>query len=358
MNPLKQFTRNVVQSRPFYPIMMASIGASTILYMINNQYTNQMIQNTQNIHNNSNNNTMIFSKSFSTLMSSFNRTIYAASSITPSPSSSPSTTTTTSQTNWNKEIVIYQYQTCPFCNKVRAYLDYNKIPYTIVEVNPVTKSQIKFSKEYKQVPIVKVDNIQLNDSTQIIRTLEEMRLQNSKQKQTSKDLENENKWMNWTDNKLVYLTAPNLYTTWSESVASMDYMMEQSSFSYPTRVATKYFGAASMYGVTKFIINKKRNITDPRGQLYEACREWSNALNTQNTPFMGGDVPNLADVASFGVWRALMGFQTGRDILDANNSSQEWINWYKRMETRVGTSSAVNPSNTTVAANWNTNLNN
>lgn len=52
---------------------------------------------------------------------------------------------------------LYQYQTCPYCCKVRALLDYYGFSYEVVEVNPVTRSQIKFSKQYRKVPIVVVD---------------------------------------------------------------------------------------------------------------------------------------------------------------------------------------------------------
>ena len=98
-------------------------------------------------------------------------------------------------------------QVCPFCNKVRAYLDWKwyvlisccntfntanrSIPYTVVEVDPLRKKEIKFSSHYKKVPIVVrsprsvvgwtefllflpqiVNGMQLNDSTQIIQALE------------------------------------------------------------------------------------------------------------------------------------------------------------------------------------------
>ena len=56
------------------------------------------------------------------------------------------------------KVTLYQYDVCPFCNKVKAYLDYRGIPYDVVEVNPLTKSEIKFSKEYTKVPIVTVDD--------------------------------------------------------------------------------------------------------------------------------------------------------------------------------------------------------
>ena len=51
------------------------------------------------------------------------------------------------------KLTLYQYQTCPFCCKLRAYLDYFGVPYTIVEVDPVFRGEIKFS-QYKKVPIL------------------------------------------------------------------------------------------------------------------------------------------------------------------------------------------------------------
>ena len=59
------------------------------------------------------------------------------------------------------KLTLYQYRTCPFCCKTRAYLDYTKIPYDIVEVNPVFKKEMKFS-EYRHVPFVVA-----NDGTQV-----------------------------------------------------------------------------------------------------------------------------------------------------------------------------------------------
>lgn len=45
-----------------------------------------------------------------------------------------------------------------------AFLDYYKIPYGVVEVNPINKKEIKWS-DYKKVPILKVDGEQMVDSS-------------------------------------------------------------------------------------------------------------------------------------------------------------------------------------------------
>lgn len=47
---------------------------------------------------------------------------------------------------------------------VSAFLDYYDIPYKVVEVNPISKKEIKWS-DYKKVPILMVDGEQLVDSS-------------------------------------------------------------------------------------------------------------------------------------------------------------------------------------------------
>ena len=61
----------------------------------------------------------------------------------------------------------------PFCCKVRAYLNYNRIPYDIVEVNSVFHTEMKWSL-YDRVPVVVIENepLQINDSSLIISAIE------------------------------------------------------------------------------------------------------------------------------------------------------------------------------------------
>jgi microsomal prostaglandin-E synthase 2 len=41
-------------------------------------------------------------------------------------------------------IKLYQYKICPFCSKVKAVLGYAGIDHEIVEVNPLTKGELKW----------------------------------------------------------------------------------------------------------------------------------------------------------------------------------------------------------------------
>lgn len=37
--------------------------------------------------------------------------------------------------NYNLDLILFQYQTCPFCSKVRAFLDASGFSYSVVEVS-------------------------------------------------------------------------------------------------------------------------------------------------------------------------------------------------------------------------------
>jgi hypothetical protein len=41
------------------------------------------------------------------------------------------------------DVTVYQYQICPFCTKVKTFLDFVHVPYSTIEVNPVSKKEIK-----------------------------------------------------------------------------------------------------------------------------------------------------------------------------------------------------------------------
>ncbi|KAL2631002.1 hypothetical protein R1flu_015688 [Riccia fluitans] len=232
-----------------------------------------------------------------------------------------------------KEVVLYQYEACPFCNKVKAFLDYRDIPYQVVEVNPVGKKELKWS-DYKKVPVVVVDGQQLNDSTAIITSL------NSRlgaPELSEEEVEEEEQWRRWVDGHLVHLLSPNIYRTTSEALEAFDYIAENGNFSRTERITAKYFGAAAMYFISKRL-KKRHNISDERAALYEAAETWMKALGGRR--FLGGEKPNLADLAVFGVLRPIRHLTAGEDMVKNTNIGI----WYSNMEEAVGPSSRL-PSN-------------
>ncbi|KAE8676144.1 translocon at the outer membrane of chloroplasts 64-like [Hibiscus syriacus] len=232
-----------------------------------------------------------------------------------------------------KEVVLYQYEACPFCNKVKAFLDYYDIPYKVVEVNPISKKEIKWS-DYKKVPILMVDGQQLVDSSAIIDQLGEKILP-GKTKTPVADQDEETKWRRWVDNHLVHVLSPNIYRNTSEALESFDYITSHGNFSFTEKLTVKYAGAAAMYFVSKNL-KKKYNITDERSALYEAAETWVDALNGRN--FLGGSKPNLADLAVFGVLRPIRYLRSGKDMVEHTRIGE----WYSRMEKVVGDSSRIN----------------
>ncbi|XP_068313916.1 uncharacterized protein [Pyrus communis] len=194
----------------------------------------------------------------------------------------------------SKDVELYQYEACPFCNKVRAFLDYYNIPYKVVEVNPISKKEINWS-DYKKVPILKVDGEQMVDSSDIIDKLY-LRINHENPVLNG---EEEMKWRS-------------LYE----------------------RMVAKYTGAAAMYFVSKKL-KKRHNITDERASLYGAAETWVDALNGRQ--FLGGSNPNLADLAVFGVLRPIRHLKSGKDMVENTRIGE----WYARMESAVGESARV-----------------
>lgn len=265
------------------------------------------------------------------------------------------------------KLVLYQYKTCPFCSKVRAFLDYHGLPYEIVEVNPVMRKEIKWSL-YRKVPILMVDDqVQLNDSsviisslkthlinkdksmTEIIRCYPEMKSVNDRGKEVTeynnkywvmlsetetqqvypqKDMQKEEmKWRQWADDWLVHLISPNVYRTTSEALASFDYIVREGKFGSFEGFFAKYIGAMAMFVISKRLKNRHNLQDDVRQDLYKAVNNWVEAIGKKRT-FMGGDRPNLADLAVFGVLRVMEGLQAFDDMM----TNTKVKHWYRRME--------------------------
>lgn len=262
-----------------------------------------------------------------------------------------------------KTITIYQYDVCPFCCKVKAFLDYNKLPYRVVEVNPLTKAELKWS-EYKKVPVVVLDDKeQLNDSSIIIsRLAAEIVAQKKKEAGKSEDdgllsflpfrkssgassegaaqaadaAAEEEEWRRWVDQRLVRVITVNIYRTAKEAFQTFDYISEAGNFGWVHREAARVVGATMMWALSNKL-KKKYNVDgDVREVLYGCANDWVLAVG-DNRKFMGGDEPNLADLAVFGVMRSVTGTDTFMDLQHKTKIGP----WYERMMSAVGPTSRI-----------------
>ncbi|GIY09819.1 prostaglandin E synthase 2 [Caerostris extrusa] len=292
------------------------------------------------------------------------------------------------------DLTLYQYQTCPFCCKVRAFLEFYGIPYKVIEVNPVMRQQLKFSK-YKKVPILivqekespkseflwisakistlgtKIKQQQLNDSTVIISILGSLFLDlpsgldsvlkyyvpmtyknedgkeveevmnkyflmfgDNYEKNTETYLKKERQWRKWADNEFVHLISPNIYRTYDEALQAFNYFSEvgewEKNFSMFERLIVIYVGATAMYFVGKRLKKKYSLKEDVRQSLYDGCKLWMKEIGSKRK-FMGGEMPNLADLAMYGILSSFEGCVAFQDLINNTNIGP----WYYNVKEAV-----------------------
>ncbi|KAG7376750.1 Prostaglandin E synthase 2 [Phytophthora pseudosyringae] len=231
-------------------------------------------------------------------------------------------------------VVLYQYEPCPYCCKVKAVLDYLKIPYEVVEVNPLSKKETKAFTDYRKVPVARIDDEVVVDSSAIISRLRELAAVPKDAPQESDEaLKEEEQWRQWVDQKLIILTPPNIYRTVPEALQAFDYCLTEGKFTPMERRMAKYAGAVVMYLIAKRS-KKKYSIDDERQALYEALNSWVGAIGDKRA-FLGGNEPNMADLSVFGVLRAMHGLDTYTDMMRETNIEP----WFTRMTAKVGASS-------------------
>lgn len=261
---------------------------------------------------------------------------------------------------------LYQYQSCPFCSKVRAFLEFYGFSYEIVEVNPVTKSQLSFSRDYKKVPVVTSSEGTFVESSLIISELAtylrrpDRNLFEIGDMYPSIDAINdegkrvkccpnmyfimkgnddddlgaereERKWREWVDDHFIHLISPNIYRSLTESFQTFEWFSHYGEwdvhFSTWSRLLAKYVGAFVMWMVAKRL-KRRHNITDERKALTDAFNDWMNAIGP-NRKYMGGDAPNLADLAMYGAMIAFAGCSAFNEAV-VNNPIERWFSDMRR----------------------------
>lgn len=172
---------------------------------------------------------------------------------------------------------LYQYAACPFCWKVRALLAYLHVPHKVIEVHPITKKEIAFSKEYKKVPIfIDQNGVKVTDSNAIMRHIDQKYGEQSlfaKEHDSSQAalLERERALFELSE-QIVFALPPVIYKTLSSSWNAFSYITEVSHFSWWEKWYVRLFGSFVMYFVAKKKA-KARGITQPQEHLQKLLEE-------------------------------------------------------------------------------------
>lgn len=275
------------------------------------------------------------------------------------------------------QVYLLQFESCPFCRKVRACLDFLKIPYTIVEVEPLLKKELK-PFGYSKVPLLVIARqapvaappeaalvsaaaaqilarwaeedatkkpearrlFALADSKAIVHALvEHQRKQPNARPDAQPRRQREVEWLIWTDQVLVQLIVMNVYRTMQESLETFSYLLTHPSFSYLQQLSGRWTGSVVMRLVARQ--RKKRYaVDDVRRALYDTLDDFRRSFEESETPslFFGGTQPDEVDLAVFGILNSTEGCTVEKDILQHSSIGP----WLKRMRQAVGPSTAFN----------------
>ena len=165
------------------------------------------------------------------------------------------------------DVKLYQYQICPFCNITKSVISHAEIDYTSVEVNPLTKAELKpWSGDYKKVPIALIDGCQANGSEEILNSIlntpfaQHMlkeRWGNNKHEndkgseimtmETFRQSKNSQKWLRFAIDDLAALLYPNICSTLSDSYNAFGYVKDVDTFTSLQKITIQSLGAVAMY---------------------------------------------------------------------------------------------------------------
>jgi microsomal prostaglandin-E synthase 2 len=228
------------------------------------------------------------------------------------------------------DILMFQYKICPFCNLVKANLDYLGLPYRVVEVNPLTQSEIKFTDEPRKVPIVILNGEITKESAVVVKKLKDILIANGGDRKILNALypSDTDKWMDWSREQLAVKIYPNITRNFSESWQAFEYANHIDSWTWYERYSNRVAGPIAMF-FANGKIKAKHNIKDERAELLGTIHEWTLALGTKK--YLHGDEITTPDLCVYGVLRSITGFDTFSILMQDDILKQ----WYDRVNTEV-----------------------
>jgi len=235
-------------------------------------------------------------------------------------------------------LYLYQYHVCPYSGKVRTFLDYYQIPYTLIEVQPLSKTGLPDRRAFfhkKQVPVLMCNPATANlwgkakvlyDSNKIIATLLSHFVAMGKvlpgdyERATTPLVQ---AWGEWIDEKLI----PHLFAAVShhedEQVRFFEYLGE-----FPKFLKAGLGKTVLPYTCVGVFQNQILQIREAHGirdgeefeKLKDVLSEWHEITEES---FHGGAMPDLADIMCYGALKNFKRCTFFKTIL-ADAGIKEW----------------------------------
>ncbi len=214
-------------------------------------------------------------------------------------------------------ITLYQFQSCPFCSKVRALLTFIKEPFEVIEVSPFGMKELDFT-DHKKVPVLKDGDEVIVESATIIE-----HINNKYAKFTVNDDAKE--WTDWIDQTLVHYLPPLIHPNFKTSLQNFQRIIKPGQFGWFKGKIVRFAGAIAMPKVARKM-KDKYNIVNAETEFLEAIDHWAqNGL--KGNEFYGGDKPDYVDCSVFGVLNSC--HELGI-VKRAMQHSKEFALWYNR----------------------------
>jgi len=214
-------------------------------------------------------------------------------------------------------ITLYQFQSCPFCSKVRALLTFIKEPFEVVEVSPFGMKELGFT-DHKKVPVLKDGDEVIVESSTIIE-----HINNKYAKFEANDDAKE--WTDWIDQTLVHYLPPLIHPNFKTSLKNFQRIIKQGQFGWLKGKIVRFAGAIAMPKVARKM-KDKYNIVNAETEFLEAIDHWANKGLTGKL-FFGGDKPDYVDCSVFGVLNSCHELGV---VKRAMQHSKEFALWYNR----------------------------
>jgi microsomal prostaglandin-E synthase 2 len=206
-------------------------------------------------------------------------------------------------------LTLYQYAICPYCCKLKGVLDYFRVPYNTVEVNPVSKWPLRsLDIRQKKVPFaIFSDGAFQNESSLIIESLQQRGLISGSVKPEFLAL----------CDRLSALLFCSMTTSFQDSWQSFGYVNKVTTFSDWQKPLLHISGSLAMR-LANLRLKRRHAIQDANLEIFALLKNWIENVN------LNEDI--LEQCELYGTLQSVEGTRTESLLLKA--ADPRFIKWY------------------------------